>query len=490
MFTLNNTSMNIGLPTAHAQTLVHHPVYQYIDSTTRTFRTEARPGPAPGTTGDSGTWHMVVDTGTDDMFGHAQILGMNLPEYIAREAAQVLRKTYEEALLEATNEELEDDEWEEEFEDGVCMGTIDDVPGLPPAFQLSSRIQMVKDKAKEITIDGKWRRKAGEVVSTVVQGNIRHKQKGEMEVKSTVAMHQQEGASGRSKMTIAGPAPKGEGFEVTKPSIEARKFLPETPGHTVPQTEKTASTSSAAILREEVQRLAAANPSMVSTVQPNLPQEAQQPKMRDIGGTRSQSVLPKPAMQGAQTTAPKLRRAQSANRPPGPQFKPGSLSTSTAPAAANTPPGKQPNQSAARPPTAPPMWVFTGCSGGPPTPNPTPQTQRTQPPPPPAPAPTASDEGQMYGSTYTDDEFLHNYTTYRYGSMEAMSDYMERSLLHACRRMDCLQAPGNQLDGTFRFYRPPPLLTFQRPYGPGLAEGPFPPRRREEGRKVKKSYYD
>ena len=469
---------------------------------------------------------MLVDTGTDDMFGHPQVLCMNLPEYIAKETALVLQKTYEEALLEATNEKLEDEvsdnpspdsssEWEdEEFQDAIRVGAINDVPGLPPALQLSSRIPMVKDRAKKITIDEKGKKKVDEVVSTVAsaQGSVAYAQKAQKEWKSA---YQNQEANGNSKMTTAGPAPKGEGFENPKPllDIRPRQPLPETLKHAGPQTEKAASTSTAAILREEVQRLAAANPSMVSTMQPNPPQAAQQSKKRGIEVLEPQSVLAGSAggspVKGAQTTAPQPKQAQPANRPSGSQCKPGSTgSTSTfaAPAAANTPFGDQPNQPLppqfmpalpAQAPAPPQMWVFTGRSGGPPTPNPSPKTQYTQPPLllPLAPAPTTpttpmANEGQSPRDAYTNDEFLHSYTTYRYGNMEAMTDYMERSLLHSCRRRDCLQAPGNQADGTFRFYRPPPALTFQRPYGPGLLEGPIPPCRREEGRKIKKSYYD
>ncbi|RPB27319.1 hypothetical protein L211DRAFT_846146 [Terfezia boudieri ATCC MYA-4762] len=443
-------------------------------------------------------------------------------------------------------------EWEdEEPEDEPRLG-YHYVPGLPPPMQLSSRVPMVKGKAKSITIDSREKKKADEVVSTATLGNAAC---WLIVLKSTT-------------------------FEIYKPPLDARQPLPETIKQIGLQTEKTASTSSAAILREEVQRLAVANPSMVSTMQSKATKQLG--KRRIEGGTKPQSVLANPAQEKAssvkmaQTTATQPKQTQTAtqtkqthtaaqmkltqfatqtkqtltatqmkqpqtatqmkqtqpatqlkqtqpatqlkqtqiatqtkqtepatqpkqtqpaSRSLELQFKPGSTGTSTifaAPAAANAPFGNQPNQQPtpapqAQTPTPSPMWHFTGRSGGPPTPNPPPKTQHSQQAP--APIPATSNGGQSSGSNYTDDEFLHNYATYRYANMQAMTEYIERSLLHSCNRRECFR-PGIQADGTFKFYRPPPTLTFTRPYGPGLAEGATPRRRRQEGRKIKESYYD
>ncbi|KAF8428087.1 hypothetical protein EV426DRAFT_586400 [Tirmania nivea] len=189
---------------------------------------------------------------------------------------------------------------------------------------------MVKDKAKKITIDEKGKKKADGVVGTTVQGNAAYGQKGKMELRSTIDICQKHEATGRSKTSSApaGPAPKGGHFEISKPPFK----------HVCPQAEKKALTSSAAILREEVQRLAAANPSMVSMMQSNSLQATQQSQKRDIRGkTISQSVLAKSA---AQTTAPQPKQTQPTNRPSSLQLKAGSTgssSTSAAPAATNTP---------------------------------------------------------------------------------------------------------------------------------------------------------
>ncbi|KAF8447138.1 hypothetical protein BGX38DRAFT_605906 [Terfezia claveryi] len=67
-------------------------------------------------------------------------------------------------------------EWEdEESEDDIRLGYYY-LPGLPPPhrappMQLSSRVPMVKGKAKSITIDKGEKKKADEVVSTATQGN-------------------------------------------------------------------------------------------------------------------------------------------------------------------------------------------------------------------------------------------------------------------------------------------------------------------------------
>ena len=431
-----------------------------------------------------------MDTGTDNMLGELKIIRTNLPEQMAKQTAKVLQKTYEETLLEATNEKLKNkasgslpfeysSDWEdEEFQDGTQVDAADDVSGLLLALQFSSRIPILKDKARSITIDKKGK-KVDEGGSAATQVNAAYGQKGQTELKSTIAMHPKQEASGHPKTTsamAAGPAPKGGDFETSK------KPMPETIKPVGRKAAKIASTSSAAILREEVQRLAAANPSMVSTMQPNPTQQSK--KRGAPGGTKSQSVLAKPAdkassIKDAQTAATQPKQGQNASRP-STQLKPGSSSTSLAAAVVNPLLGNEPNQSPISAPS--PMWYFTGRSGGPPTPNPPPQTQCANPTQPPAPVPTTPHYG------YSDAEFVYSYATYRYNSIEAMADYMDRSLLHSCRRRDCVQAPGLQADGTFRFYRPPPVLTFQRPYGPGLAEGATPPRRRQEGRRI--NYYD
>ena len=450
--------------------------YVYRDSTSRTFNVTAVPGPIGGPIEDpiarfQKTWHLVVDTGTDNINGRPQIIYTHLPECIAKQTAVVLRKIYEEAVAEATNRGLESKasdtdtgskgtEKGEEPKDAPVGATNE----ASRSLQLSSRVSMVKGKARSITINKKGKKVANQAESTVAQGNAAPRQDGQPRLNAT---HQKQEASGHPGMTsaIAGPALHDGDFGIFKLSLYTQQPLPETIKPVDPQA---ASTSSAAILREEVQRLAAANPSMVSTIQCSPPQAIPQSKKRDSkGGTTSQSVLAVPESD-AQTVETQRKQAQPGNQPLSPHSNPGGT-TPTVDQSDEYLPEKVP--------VPPPMWHFTGESGGPPTLSP----RRGA---------AASNEGQRYPSTYSDDEFLHSYATFRHGTMEAMTDYMERSLMHPCRRTNCLLAPGIQVDGTLRFYRPPPEMTLRRHYAPGFAEGPLPPRRRQEGRKVKKSYYD
>jgi len=478
-------------------------VYLAVDSTTRTFRASVVPGPK--------TWQLVVDTGTDDMLGKPYVLSINVPAAMAQHILEVLQQTYEEAILKATNKPLKENpssiprpdqqtsDWEaQEFQHRTGADAVPDIPGLPAALQLSSRIPVAKDKAKGITTKEKGKKKMDERGSTAGQGPA-DAPNGQWELESSTTIHKKQEARGHPKIasaTEAGFATKDGEFKTAKLPLAAQRSMPESISSVGRNTN-----SSADIFREGPHSLATANPMMVSTMGLNPPQATQQStEQKGQWGTKYQSMLAKPAENSssitdaqASPTQPKQQRTASGSS--GVQLKPGctgfSGTSARAPpglqgTSARAPPGLQAPKSTAAPPpqtpAPPPMWCFTGRSGGPATPNAPPQTQFGHPTPP-ATVPATSDEA----AEATHDEFLQNYITHRYSTMEGLADYMDRSLFHSCRRRDCIQAPGIQADGTFRFYRPPPALTFYRPYGPGLAEGPTPSRRRPDGRR---NYYD